>query len=123
MGNGPIHFLVALEMSSLDEYLIGSTGLIIILFVGSVLFGVLWLIVPFAIFGIKPRLERLITGISDLARWQSTLSEDLRRIELQLKQLENNLPIQPPPSKTDRASRTLEQQAQEIREKTRQGSR
>ncbi len=123
MGNGPIHFLVALEMSVLDEILVGSTGLIIVLFVGSVLFGVLWLIVPFAIFGIKPRLERLITGISDLARWQSTLSKDLRRIELQLKQLENNLPVQPQLGQTDLESKTLEQQAQEIREKTRQGNR
>ena len=79
-----------------------------VLFLFLVVLTILWALIPFAVFGIKPRLDRLVKGIADLGNWQKDILSELRAIGKQLEKL-NQGPKQPAP-------KSLKQQAVEIRE-------
>lgn len=77
-----LQFKMPVDLLGVIAALMGSSlllvfGLIIVL-------GIIWIFVPFAIFGIKPRLDRLIIAFNELAQSQKAVSEDLRRIEHRL---------------------------------------
>lgn len=77
-----------------------------VLFLFLVVLTILWALFPFAVFGIKPRLDRVVKGIADLGNWQKDILSELRAIGKQLEKL-NQEPQQPTP-------KSLKEQAAEI---------
>ena len=77
-----------------------------VLFLFLVVLTILWALFPFAAFGIKPRLDRVVKGIADLGNWQKDILPELRAIGKQLEKL-NQEPQQPAP-------KSLKEQAAEI---------
>ena len=79
-----------------------------VLFLFLVVLTILWALFPFAVFGIKPRLDRVVKGIADLGNWEKDILSELRAIGKQLEKL-NQGPQQSTP-------KSLKEQAAEIRE-------
>ena len=77
-----LQFEVPADLVGILAALISSSFLLVVGL--AFLLAIVWLFVPFAVFGIKPRLDRLITAVNQLAESQRTVSEDLRRMEAQL---------------------------------------
>lgn len=75
------------DLLSVIAALMGSSLLLVFGLV--IVLGILWLFVPFSIFGIKPRLDRLIAAVYELAQSQKAVSEELRRIEQRLGAVED----------------------------------
>jgi hypothetical protein len=55
-----------------------------VLFLFLVVLTILWALFPFAVFGIKPRLDRVVKGIADLGHSQRTILGELKAIGKQL---------------------------------------
>ncbi len=77
-----LQFEMPVDLLGVIAALMGSSVLLVFGLV--IVLGVIWIFVPFAIFGIKPRLDRLIAAVNELAQSQKAVSEDLRRIEQKL---------------------------------------
>ena len=73
---GPEDILNVLTMILGGSFFLTIFGVLFLLMI-------LWCLVPFAIFGIKPRLDSLIRAVEDLARIQQELSQDIRTIRRQ----------------------------------------
>ena len=78
-----LQFEMPVDLLSVIAALMGSS--VVLIFGLAVVLGIIWLFVPFAIFGIKPRLDRLIAVVDQLAQSQKAVSEDLRRVEQRLR--------------------------------------
>jgi len=91
-----------------------ESALVLILFL--VVLTILWALIPFAVFGIKPRLDRLVKGIADLGHWQKGMLGELKSIGKQLEKL-NQAQKQPPQPIGTTPSKSLKDQAAEIRER------
>ena len=78
-----LQFEMPVDLLSVIAALMGSS--VVLIFGLAVVLGIIWLFVPFAIFGIKPRLDRLIVAVNELAQFQKAVSEDLRRVEQRLR--------------------------------------
>lgn len=78
----------------------------------------LWALIPFAVFGVKPRLDRVVKGIADLGHWQKAMLGEIKAIGKQLEKL-NQAPKQPTQPAGTTESKSLEEQAAEIREGSR----
>jgi hypothetical protein len=81
-----LQFEMPVDLLGVIAALMGSSLVLILALV--IVLGVIWIFVPFAIFGIKPRLDRLIAAVNELAQSQKAVSEDLRRIEQKLRTTE-----------------------------------
>ena len=86
--------------------------LILFLFVLTIL----WALIPFAVFGIKPRLDRLVKGIADLSHWQKAMLGELNAMGKQLERMNQAQKQSPQPTGT-RPSKSLKDQAAEIRDR------
>ena len=86
--------------------------LILFLFVLTIL----WALIPFAVFGVKPRLDRLVKGIADLGNWQKAMLGELQAIGKQLEKL-NQAQKQPPQPTRTTPLKSLKDQAAEIRDR------
>jgi hypothetical protein len=103
-------------------------------FLISIVLALSWIFIPFAIFGANRRLNRLLTALSDLVGWQKILSEDLGRIEAELKHIagtQNAAEYQSqgvaqvhdlPKTPQTEIPVSLKEQAKQIREKSQQHS-
>ncbi len=58
----------------------GLAGVYLAGFVFAIVLGILWILVPFAIFGIKPLLRRLITHLERIEKQNADLALALRDI-------------------------------------------
>ena len=75
---------------------------------------ILWALIPFAVFGVKPRLDRIVKGIADLGNWQKAMLGELQAIGKQLENL-NQAQKQPPQPTGTPPSKSLKDQAADIR--------
>ena len=82
-----LQFEMPVDLLSVIAALMGSS--MVLIFGLVIVLGIIWIFVPFAIFGIKPRLDRLIAAVNELAQSQKAVSEDLRRVEQRLKAAED----------------------------------
>ncbi len=82
-----LQFDMPVDLLSVIAALMGSS--VMLVFGLAIVLGIIWMFVPFAIFGIKPRLDRLIVAVNELAQSQKAASEDMRRIEQRLKAAED----------------------------------
>ena len=82
-----LQFDMPVDLLSVIAALMGSS--VMLVFGLAIVLGIIWMFVPFAIFGIKPRLDRLIVAVNELAQSQKVASEDMRRIEQRLKAAED----------------------------------
>ena len=87
--------------------ILGSTLGLIGLFL--VVLTILWALIPFAVFGIRSRMDRLITAVADLGHWQKAMLGEIKAIGKQLDKL-NQGPEQP-------TSKSLKDQAADIRDR------
>ncbi len=82
-----LQFEMPVDLVSVIVALMGSS--LVLVFGLVIVLGIIWIFVPFAIFGIKPRLDRLIAAVTELAQSQKAVSEDLRRVEQRLRSVED----------------------------------
>ena len=82
-----LQFEMPVDLVGVIAALMGSS--LVLIFGLEIVLGILWIFVPFAIFGIKPRLDRLIVAVTELAQSQKAVSEDLRRVEQRLRSVED----------------------------------
>ncbi len=94
------------------------TLLSLVLFLFLFVLAILWVLLPLAVFGIRSRVDRLIIEVIDLGRWQKTTFGVLKAIEKQLEK-PNQAPKQPTQPTEPTESKSLEEQAAEIREGSR----
>jgi len=65
----------------------GLLGIVVVILV--VIMSVLWFILPFAVFGIKDRLDRLIAEIQDLKNSSATTQYEIKKTNQILKAVHN----------------------------------
>ncbi len=82
-----LQFEMPVDLLSVIAALMGSS--VVLIFGLIIVLGIIWLFVPFAIFGIKPRPDRLTAAVSELAQSQKAVSEDLCRVEQKLRAAED----------------------------------
>ena len=104
------------DLATIITGIIASIGLIGWLVLGLLFFVVLpilWILLPFAVFKIRSRMDQLITAVTDLGNWQKAMLGEIKAIGKQLEKLNQGQKQPPQPTIP---LKSLKDQATDIRE-------